>query len=252
MRVAERLADLGQRHRRVLHDVVQERSREHLLVVARSASSRATRTGWEMYAWPSLRRWPRCACSANAYAWRTSGVAASAGGAAGASDRRGMLLGSDRPAAPPTDLDACPSEGCRRGARRSREPRVLDDAGDLLPVQPAVQLDARPSRCGRRRAARSRRRGTVDEHRLHPGRGGGPDGQAPVAVVVVVERHERPLVADEEGRRAVAQPLARLGQGEAQPADLLELAAHTPDVAAPRRTAPPRRQAQMPAATSSG
>src|SRR5439155_1452627 len=62
----------------------------------------------------------------------------------------------------------------------------------------------------------------VDEELLVAGRRGTPDREAAVAVVVVDERHERALVADEPGGRAVAGALARLRQREADRPQALE------------------------------
>src|SRR5258706_5228321 len=53
-----------------------------------------------------------------------------------------------------------------------------------------------------------------DEELLVSGRRSAPDREAPVAVVVVEQHQEAFLVAHEEARRAVAQPLVRFGQSE--------------------------------------
>src|SRR5262245_64653354 len=50
---------------------------------------------------------------------------------------------------------------------------------------------------------------------LDAGRGGAPDGQAAVAVVVVDEGCDRRLAAHEPGGGAVAEPFRHLGQREA-------------------------------------
>ena len=66
-----------------------------------------------------------------------------------------------------------------------------------------------------------------DEHLLGAVRGRAPEGQAVVVVMVGVVR-EGLLALDEPGRLAVAEPLGRLGQGEADLAELLQwiLASH--------------------------
>ena len=51
--------------------------------------------------------------------------------------------------------------------------------------------------------------------------------ESAVPVVVVVVGHERPRLADEEGRSPVAQALAGLGQRETGRADAIERAARS-------------------------
>ena len=94
----------------------------------------------------------------------------------------------------------------RRRPRRSRRARPSRARG----------RDASPaSRGGRRTAARRSAPGRP--RRASPGapvRRRAPDREAPVAVVIRQHHHERALLPDEEGRRAVREPLARLGQRE--------------------------------------
>src|SRR5207244_10223546 len=62
----------------------------------------------------------------------------------------------------------------------------------------------------------------ADEQVLRTGSGRAPDRQAAVAVVVVHVGDEGLLVPHEPRGRAVAQPLRRLGHGEAQRAHAIE------------------------------
>src|SRR5438093_9810523 len=58
------------------------------------------------------------------------------------------------------------------------------------------------------------------ERALHAWRRRAPQREPAVAVEVVQKRREGALLADEERRRAVTQPLGRLRQRETDPADL--------------------------------
>ena len=62
----------------------------------------------------------------------------------------------------------------------------------------------------------------VHEHRLETVGRRAPDREPPVAVMVGQHHHERALTADEERRRAVAEPLLDLGQPKADAAEPLE------------------------------
>src|SRR5437870_1076489 len=68
----------------------------------------------------------------------------------------------------------------------------------------------------------------VDELRLHPGRRRTPQSQNAVAVMIVVERHERQLGGDEPRGCTVAQSLGGLRQRQADRAHAFErcLAGH--------------------------
>jgi hypothetical protein len=55
----------------------------------------------------------------------------------------------------------------------------------------------------------------LDEHRLHAVGRRAPDRESAVAVMVRQDHDEGPLVADEERRGAVAEPLAALGEPKA-------------------------------------
>src|SRR3954451_4992882 len=118
-------------------------------------------------------------------------------------------------------------EGVREPLRRDRQPRVLDDAGDLLPVEVAVEANAEPAAVADVRRHEVVLGRGVDERMLHALGRGAPQRQAPVVVVVVVVHDEAALVADEEGGRAVAGALARLRQREAQLADASSATAAT-------------------------
>src|SRR5207302_10957022 len=69
--------------------------------------------------------------------------------------------------------------------RRDGAERVLDDAADLVPVEIAVEADAEPAPMPHVRRHEELVRVGVDEQLLVAGRGGAPDREAPVAVVLV-------------------------------------------------------------------
>src|SRR5262245_24844648 len=96
--------------------------------------------------------------------------------------------------------------------RRDGRERVLDDPLDLVPVDAVVQLDAEPAAVPDIRWTEESLRVGLDEQLLVPRRSRAPDREAAVAVEVVEEHEEALLLPHEERGRAVAQPLARLGQ----------------------------------------
>lgn len=93
---------------------------------------------------------------------------------------------------------------------------VLGDARDLFPGQPAVEAKPEPAAVPDVRRDEEPLGIGLHEHSLHAGGGGAPDREAPVAVVVGQHHQECALAANEERRRAVTEPLARLGQPEAE------------------------------------
>src|SRR2546430_11080430 len=99
--------------------------------------------------------------------------------------------------------------------RRDLRVRILEDPGDLVAVEAAVEANADPASVPDVRRDIEPLRIGFDEHRLHPVRRSADEREAAVAVVAVPDGRERALVADEERRRAVREPLARLGQAEA-------------------------------------
>src|SRR3954452_24460031 len=105
---------------------------------------------------------------------------------------------------------------------RALEVRVLERARDVVPRGVAVQPHTEPAavaHVGRHEVAL----GLIGGQRsLHPGRGGAPQRQPAVAVVVVHERGELARPAHVEAGGAVAEPLARLGEGEADRAHTLQ------------------------------
>src|SRR5581483_9780172 len=106
--------------------------------------------------------------------------------------------------------------------RRDGRERVLDDPRELVPVDAVVEPHAEPAAVadvGRPEEALGVRR---DEQLLVPRRRRAPDAEDAVAVMVVEQHEEAALLADEEARRAVARPLARLRECEAEPAQTLE------------------------------
>ena len=62
----------------------------------------------------------------------------------------------------------------------------------------------------------------ADQHPLHALLGGAPDREPPVAVMIVQHHRKGTLALVEERRRAVAQPLARVGQRETDLTDLAQ------------------------------
>jgi hypothetical protein len=99
---------------------------------------------------------------------------------------------------------------------------VLGDTLQLVPVEGAVEPDAEPATVpdvGRHEEPLGI---ALDQHLLHPLRSGAPHREAPVPVVVREHHQEGPFAPDEEGGRPVAEPLARLGQAEADRADPLQ------------------------------
>src|SRR6266542_1796296 len=98
--------------------------------------------------------------------------------------------------------------------RRALRVGVLDDAGELVPVHAAVEAETEPAAMPDVRRDEETLRVHIDKRGLHSGSGGAPDREPAVAVEVGEDHHERLLLADEERRRAVTQPLARLGELE--------------------------------------
>src|SRR4051794_40158163 len=99
---------------------------------------------------------------------------------------------------------------------------VFGDAGELVPVEAPVEPHAQPATRTHVRRDEELVGVRLDQHLLHPLRRGAPDRETAVAVVVVHHHQERTLLADEEGRRAVARPLAGLRQTQADVAKPVE------------------------------
>src|SRR4051794_29512279 len=158
----------------------------------------------------SLTRKAAKSCSNGRYAGRCAGVAQLVEHlicnqvAVGSSPTSGFFL-SGLPAR------------CRFDELRRRHFRVgvLEDPGDLVAVEAAVEADSDPATVPDVRRDVEALRIGLDEHRLHPVRRSADERVSPVTVVVVPDGRERTLVADEERGRAVREPLARLGQAEA-------------------------------------
>ena len=89
--------------------------------------------------------------------------------------------------------------------------RVFDDALYLVPAEIAVETDADPAQMTDVRWHEELLGTAGREHLLHVRRGCAPERETPVVVVVVQVHDERALVADEEGGRAVARALIRIG-----------------------------------------
>ena len=106
--------------------------------------------------------------------------------------------------------------------RRDLDVGVLEDPRELVPVKLAVEAQAEPAAVPDVRRAEEALGVGLDQHLLDAVLGRRPQREPPVAVVVVQDHREGALVPDEEGRVTVAQPLARLRQGEAELADAFE------------------------------
>src|SRR5205814_1518656 len=89
-----------------------------------------------------------------------------------------------------------------------------DDAGDLLPVEVAVEANPQPATVPDVGRSKEPFRVGLDHRLLGADRRRTPEGQLPVAVVVVPDLGELPP-ADEPGRRLVAQALLGSRQGQA-------------------------------------
>jgi hypothetical protein len=106
--------------------------------------------------------------------------------------------------------------------RRDLGVGVLGNPRELVPVKTTVEPDAEPSPVpdvGRHEELLGIR---LRQQLLHAVRRRAPDREAPVPVVVRQHHQEGPLLPDEERRRAVAEPLARLRQRQADSADAFE------------------------------
>src|SRR4029079_2119064 len=105
------------------------------------------------------------------------------------------------------------SERIDDGLGRDHAVRVAHDIFDLVPVDVDVVATADPPSVADVRGHEEAARLLAHHLVLHADGRVAPDGEAPVAVVVVVEHHERLLALVEEGRRAVAGALLDVGGG---------------------------------------
>ena len=105
---------------------------------------------------------------------------------------------------------------------RDRAVGVLDDLRDLGPVGAAIEPHAEPTAMPDVSRHVEPIGLLADELRLRTGRRRAPEPENAVAVMVVVERHERLLARDEPRRRAVTQSLGGLGQRHADRTHTLE------------------------------
>ena len=138
---------------------------------------------------------------------------------------------------PPAVARNSPRCGCSRRARtsvrgagrprrawRARRPRTRPRrCRRARPSGATVEPDAEPASVADVRRHEEPLRIRLHEHLLHPVGSSAPDRKASVAMVICQHHQERALRPHEEGRRSVAESLARLGKREA---DLAKLRQH--------------------------
>ncbi len=129
-------------------------------------------------------------------------------------------LRSDRHPGHPGPGPARIIEGSDQAAGRDRPVGILDQFRHGGPVERHIEPDADPAPAAHIGRDKENVRVLGDQLRLRAGRGGAPERQ-PVIVMVIGEADEGLLAAHEPGRLAMAEPLGCLRQRQADPAQPL-------------------------------
>jgi hypothetical protein len=121
-----------------------------------------------------------------------------------------------RPGSPPTSSDRwrlLPIEPFRQCWWGDAPVGIFDYLGDLLPVHRDIEVDAEPATMTYIRRSEEASRFRLDPGLLDSCRGGAPESEA-IVVMVIGVADEHFLVSDEPGRLAMTESLVGLGEPE--------------------------------------